>query len=650
MRRAPPLRACLALGAALCLTACPPPTTDDWTDQLVSDGPCYRVNLLNGLDEETKGEIDDLYACVNRTGDFDALNPVLDGLDTASVTGAPGWQLAAQAVNRLGDAGVDPFALVGVLVDALQAPERPIDIVLDVALEAIYGVPAADTRAAPGSGTPEAGLLTPLAPLVAPIAAELLADDLALGRWASDLLGDPETARWVRTIASFAASTDPVVADAVADLPADLGAARAATRNASNDRWTGASGDSLRDALDAWVTAPEPVIPAVAAEASVLLADVKVRTRLQSELVRLGADGTLGRAADGAAWMASVDRTGGNLTAGEDSALHAFVRLLANTNQPMDCSVDLGFFDLEFTFGNLAVTTLELIADLDPADLQSAGSIYGLLFGNGVGEFVLNSAADLGVCPGLTNQVVDDLAAVEVIAEPPAGDLLTAFVAVLDTLEEGTENQIPVLADLTDDLYGAGGWPATEELLRDAATTSAVDLLLALLPALAEPAESGITAGDEPAIDLQEALDLVAWAVDLDPITGETGFDRVAPLVGLIGSNDGAWLAIDRGIALIADPRSRLGSGPAFVTGLLAADPDLVLLETLAPLVGDATLAEPVLRLAETEGLAEVALAGQAASGQTEPPLAFGGRLISDGTLADLLQILDLALALLGAP
>jgi hypothetical protein len=632
----------------LALAGCAPPHTDDWASALVADGPCYRVNLLDGLEEETHTELRDLYACVNRTGDFDALAPVVDGLEARSTTGDPAWRQAAEMVNRLPDAGIAPFALAGVLLDALRAPERPVDVVLDLVLELIYGVPAVDSRADPGGGSAADGLLAPLAPLVPRIATELLRDDRALASWAGDLLADPDTARWIRTIGGFAASTDPTVVGPVADLPAALGGLRNATLDGENDRWTGASGDSLRDAFDAWVTAPEPVVPAIADETSLILADVKIRTRLQSELVRLGGDGTLGRAADGAGWMSSVDPHGGVLGNGEDSALHAFVRLLANTNQPMDCSIDLGLFDLDFSFGNLAVSTLELIADVDPESLQTAGSIYGLLFGNDIGEFVLDEAADLGVCPGLTTQVVDDLSAVEVLAEPQAADLLTAFVAVLDTLEEGDENRIPALADLADDLNATGGWPATEELLRDAATSTAIDDAVLLLPALADPAGADISASTDPAVDLQELLDLVGWAVDVDPATGETGFDRVSPLVSTVGGDDATWLVIDHGIGLVADPRARLGSGPALVTGLLAADPDLVLLDTLGRLVGDPALAEPALRLIETPGVADAALAGAPAEGQDETPLGFGGRLITDGTFADLLQVLDLALALLG--
>jgi hypothetical protein len=640
----------MRLAPAILLVACADPAVDDWTDQLVAGGPCHRADLLDGLDEETSAELLDVYGCVNRTGNFDALAPVLESLEAPTATGSPAWREVAVAVNALSGAGVDPFALAGVLLDALRAPERPLDLALDVALEAIYGVPAVDSRAAPGSGDPGAGLITPLGPLVPPIATALLADDRALATWAAGVLGDDETRRWILTLGAFAASADPTVAPVVAALPADLAVARDATLDSENDRWTGSTGDSLRDAVRAWTLAPEPALPAVADETSALLADAKIRTRLQSELVRLAGEGTLGRAADGAGWMASVDSTGGSLTAGEDSALHAFVRLLADTNQPMDCSVDLVFFDLEFGFGNLAVATLELVADLDPGDLQTAGSIYGLLFGNDVGEFVLEEAADLGVCPGLTRQVVDDLAAVEVLAEPEAADLLAAFVAILDTLEEGTTNQIPTLADLADDLYGSGAWPATEELLRDLSTAAATDDLIALLPALADPASAGLAAGDQPAIDLQEALDLVAWATDVDPATGSIGFDRVVPLLTVAADHDATWLVVDRTTLLLRDPRSTLGSGAGLVTGLLAADPELVLLETLTPLVGDPALAEPILRVAEAQGVAAAILAPTPAVGQDEAPLGFAGRLTTDGTLEDVLLVLDLAFALLGDP
>lgn len=632
--------------AFLVLGACAAPDTDDWTDQLVADSPCYRVDLLDGLDAGGTAELHDLYACLNRRGDFAALAGLDAALDAPTAAGVPAGLEVAAIVDALPASGIDPFALAGVLVDAIRAPGRPLDVLLDVALEAIYGRPAADVRVARPAVAD--GPIAPLHPVIPGVAAALLADDLALSGWLGDLLVHPETARWIRSTEGTARSTDPSVAGPRDAAIPDLGHARLLTLDASNDRWPGASGDSLRDAAAVWALGP--VVPAVADEASALLGDPAVRAGIQADLVRLQGDGTLARAVDGAHWMTTVDVRGGSLDPAETSGLHGFVRLLADTNQPMDCSIDLGITSIDFSFGNLAVSTLELIASTDPDTLQSAGSVYGLLFGDGIGELVLEEAADLGVCPGLTRQVVDDLAAVELLADPKAADVLVAFVAVIETLEAA--DRVPALADLVDDLYGAGGWSPTEELLRDLAPSPAIEDLLAAIPVLADPARYGVTAAGAPPWDLQAALDVLAWLVDRDPANGvgpdgldRTGFDRISQLVTALLGPDGTWVAIDRAAALARDPRSETSGFVAAFPSFLGTDPDLVVLAQVAPLFRDPAVAGPVLRLAGTPAVLDAALADDAGAPQ---PLDFGGRLIAEGALEDMLVLVDLVFGTLG--
>ncbi len=629
----------------LWLGACAP-APDDWTDQLVADSACYRVNLLDGVDAGGTAELHDLHACLDQNGDFAALSGLDTALDAPTAIGVPvGLELAA-LVDALPASGIDPFALAGVLVDAIRAPGRPLDVLLDVALEGIYGEPAADVRVARGAVAD--GLITPLHPVLPGVADVLLADDLALSAWLGDLLVHPETARWIRSTEATARATDPAVAGPRDAAIPDLGQARLLTLDATNDRWPDGTGDSLRDAAAVWALGP--VVPAIADEASAILGDPAVRAGIQADLVRLQADGTLARAVDGAHWMASVDVRGGSLDPAETSGLHGFVRLLADTNQPMDCSVDLGLVSLDFSFGNLAVSTLELIASTQPETLQAAGSVYGLLFGNDIGEFVLEEAADLGVCPGLTQQVVDDLAAVELLAEPEAADVLVAFVAVIETLQES--GRITALADLVDDLYETGAWSPTEELLRDMAPSPAIEDLLAAIPVLADPAKFGVTAAGAPPWDLQAALDVVAWVVDRDPANGvgadgldRTGFERISPLVTALLGADGTWVAIDRAAALARDPRSRVSGIVAAFPDLLATDPELVLLAQVAPLFRDPGIAGPVLRIGATPAVLDAALA----TGDDGPqPLDFGGRLITEGALEDMLVLVDLVFGTLG--
>ena len=387
---------------------------------------------------------------------------------------------------------------------------------------------------------------------------------------------------------------------------------------------------------------------AIAPQGSEILGDPTVRAGIQADLIRLQADGTLAGAVDGAWWMTTVDAHGGPLDPGEVSGLHSFVRLLSETNQPMDCSIDLGLVSLDFSFGNLAVSTLDLIATTDASTLQTTGSVYSILFGNDVGAFVLDEAANLGVCPGLTPQVVDDLAAVELLADPNAGDLLTAFVSVISTLEAGETDRLPALADLAQNLYLAGGWLATEELLRDLAPQPVIEDVLAVIPVLADPARFGVSGGTSPPADLQAALDLLAWLVDADPSnsydgTPLTGFDKISPLLESVVTDNGVWISVDRAAALARNPESQRASVIKALPDLLATDPDLVLLSQVSPLFSNPSVAGPVLRLAQTPGLLSASMAVD--PGQ---PLDFAGRLIAGGSLEDTLVLVDLVFGTLG--
>jgi hypothetical protein len=240
--------------------------------------------------------------------------------------------------------------------------------------------------------------------------------------------------------------------------------------------------------------------------------------------------------------------------------------------------------------------------------------------------------------------VVDDLAAVEQIADPQAAALLTVLVAAVDALEEGEEDRVPALADLADDLSEAGGLLPAEELIRDVASTALVDDLASALPPLADPAAYGLTAQGAPAADLQAALNAAAWVVDRDPATGRTGFDDLQPLLVALGEVDGSWTALDRGAALLAAPDSALGDGVQLVHTLVALDPTLSLLHDVAAVAGDRAVTTPALELAATAPLVDTAL-------DPAPNAApdFLGRLARDGTLDDLLRLVDLVFGLVGA-
>lgn len=624
----------LALSAAAfvaCTIAGPP----DWRDQLAADSPCYDVDLSDGLDEASTAELRDTYACINASGNFGALSASVDALEARSRDGVPAGVEVARAVNRLPDAGVDPWVLASVAVEALRADDQPFDDWLDVGLELTYGTSAARVRAGhvdlDDPAALNAGVLAPLAPAIGAGAGAMLDDDLAAAAIAGELVADPETKRWLRSFAAMADSDDDAVAGPIGRLLPDLGDAIAAARD---------DGDSLRDAADVFVGGDDPLLAEMAPEAYAILDDVVVRTQLEREIVAWSDDGTLRDVPGQLVWMTSVDVDGGTLTSGEVSGLHALIRLLHDTNQPMKCSLDTWFGDLEIDLGNLAVAILNQLADTDPDTIRTGVDLLGGIIDADLSQDILEEVAESRVCPVLTEQVVHDLKVIDLVADDRAYDLLVVFTGTLAVLKYGETDHIADFADLATTLYGGGGVEPVEALIRDAGTSEVVYDVLDLVPVFADPGAYGISAGDDPAVDLQDALTAAVWLVEPDA-DGVTGFSRLQPLVAAVLAEDGTWAAIGHLGAVLAEDGSRLGRGFELVGPLLALDPELEILDQLAPLLEDRALGGAVLRAVETDGVVDTALATEDPAGG-EVPLAFGARLVTDGTVDDVLAMVDI--------
>lgn len=628
------------------LASCALPEGDAWYDQLEADSPCYRVDLADGLDEASTAEVQDLFACLDHHGHLASMRPSAAALDLPARDGDAAGIALARAVNEMDELDLDPFALAGVALDLLEAEDRPVDEVLDLALEAIYGVRAGRVRSGLDLTDPEAlerGLLAPLAPVLPRAAGALLDDDLQAAEWAGDLLASPEARRWVLTADALARSPREDVR--VHTVLPHLGDALLAMRSPGNDLWPDASGDSLKDVVRAFtlgVKGGPPVLDAIAPETAAILGDSATRTLLQSKVVALEDDGTLARATEQLTWLVSVDTEGDPIGPGELSAFARLARMLHATNRPMRCEIDLGFTTLEPDLGNLAVTILETIAEQDPDTVQSGLSIVSTVLGWSLTDPVLELVAESGVCPALTREVVADLHAVDVLYDERAYDVLVAFVEVLDALKRGEDSRIPDFADLASDLHATGAIPPVEEALRDTGRQPLVLDLVALAPVLADPGRFGLAAGPERAADLQDVLSALLWVVEADG--GRTGWDRMRPLVQAIVVEPGTWEAVANLGTLLDDEASQAARALELLPRLVDADPELTLLAELGPLLGHRPVARPLLRAVETEGVVDGLLAARPRGQDPEVPLAFAARLVVNGAVDDLLHVVDLVL------
>ena len=641
------------MAAALVLAGCAD-TSPPWHDVLVADSPCYRVDLSDGLDESDTTEVQTLFACANYHGHLRSLEPAAAHLEDSSPQGVPAGVELARAVNALPDAGAD-VDLVGTLstLIGLVEDEALSDLGQDLALELVYGQSHVTVRRSDfdlqDASALQGGVLTPLAPVIPEVAAAMEDDPEGLELLA-DVLEDPETVRWARTVDGWVRSEHPDVQGPVGGMLPHLGEAIVATRSPANDRWSRASGDSARDLVDA--LAKDDLLDAISPDVAAVLGDAKARRDLPDLLVQLQADGHLQVTPRQATFLANVDTRGGSLDRGEDSALVALLRLLSSTNRPMQCRVDLFFTVIDVDLGNLAVTLLRVLADQDPDDVQSVAGIFGeALGGYGVGEGVLRNIADTGACPALTDQVVDDLYALERLGEPQTRGLTHTLIGAVRVLRDGDQDRVQELVDVITALDEAGALHPTEELVRDVGRGEIGADLVNLVAVMDAPERYGITAGDEPATTLEDLLEVITWVVEPGD-DGRTGWQRARPLLTPALEHDGTWVALGRLGALLAGPQTASGQALDLIPALVDADPELSALTGAAPALRATTVTGPTLRLLQTRPLVDAVLATEppaptedAPDPSPEVPQAFVGRLIVNGAVDDLLRTLRVVLA-----
>lgn len=600
---------------------------ENWYDQLEADSPCYRVNLLDGLDESSTSEVDNLFDCLNYHDHLLAFQATKDSLDVGSRESTPGAIELAKTINAI---ELDIGGLADTSLRLLDNPDIPADALLNIVLELLYGSPATTVRSANfGLSSPaqlEAGLVVPLEGLVPSVATKLLDEDLVSVLWAADLVDHEQTRPWIL----FANSA--IEANLTEDWLWHLGEIVEASKNSANDRWQEASGDSLRDLIDGILGGSQPLINSIQPEVTGILSDSTARRQLPIVLQRLHDEGHLHQLPMELRWMVSVDVHGESLSSGDTSSLAAFIRLLSATNEPMSCSLDLWITSLTVDLGNVAIAFLELLAEANPDVAQTSFGLLGGLLGWDFSEWALDEIATSGICPTLTPQVMKDLQAVDVLYEPEAYSVLSSFIELMHWLKYSKSNQLYNFADLTTDLHEAEGVPPIEEFIRDAGTQPFMADLTAFLPVLIDPSASEI----DTVIEFDDLLDVILGT--LDPVDG---WKNAQPLVNTIRNSDETWEMVDRGALLLVDDSASLQDVLDLFPSLIALDPDLEILDTLAEQLRNEELLRPALRLAEIPNVSERLMSSTSSQAGDEAPRAFMGRLIVDGTMDELLRMMD---------
>lgn len=628
---------------ALVASSCVPAVERvSWYESFVMDGPCYAVDLTDGLSSANTDEVHALFDCLNERGQFDAIEPVMAAGDADTRAGEPAWIELVLWTEALLAWDVDPFSWAGSLADALTDPEADVDRGLDLALELVYGQRITMVRGgAVDLDDPDAlraGVLLGAAPVLDRLAGLALDDDLVVLDTVSAALRDQATHRAIGTALALINAPHPEVRGVVPGLLTHLGAFIAATRTPEDDLWEGATGDSLRDLVDAAVLADDPWLLRFEAPARVLLDEPDVRARLYDQLLVWEARGDLDRLPADLAWFTSIDARGAALEPGGDSALVALIRLLRATHQPLQCSFDLWITDLEVDLGDLAVALLSTFADLDPAALSDGLGVVSSLLGWEISGLVLDEIAASGVCPVITPQVVEDLGALDRLAEPEAAGLVTVFLDLVRVARDGDADRLVELVDLIAALDDPGVTGPVEQVVRDAGASALVADALALLPALIDPLAYGVTPPRGQPYALAELVDALPdlWARDED---GLTGWERAEPWLRPVLEDDATWALIGSVGGLIGQPTSTA----AGAIDLLPSSITPEAYDVAAAFVEDRGLVGPLLRVIESP-LVDALLDPTPPPSGADAPLVFAVRLVMDGVLQQLLVVVDVVI------
>ncbi|MEL6348959.1 MAG: hypothetical protein AAFV53_37995, partial [Myxococcota bacterium] len=520
----------LLLGSA-CAT---PPDQRSWRDQLQPAGPCWRVDLSDGLDESSTDEIEDLYRCLNQSGNFDAFGPTIDAMAEPDRDTRPVGVNLAQLVNRLGDTDIDVFNLAGLAVTLIQEQPDVLRRSLDLIVELTYGLPADEAVVVSDADVLDRGVLRPALGVLPALAAVMLDEPSALPAQLGEALQSDTLLDALCLLTAMHAPLKQTL------LP-DLGDALRAAQSPSNDRSALASGDSLRDLTEALLVERldgQTLGEAIDQDVTTLLQDPRLRASLVDVLETARRDRRLRALPEQAMYLASVDVGGGVLQDGEDSALTRLLRLLAASDAPLDCRVTvLGVEIFGVSVDNLAVEILNALARQDPDTAIGVLDLLGGALGLALTETVLNTVVNSGVCPLLSPQLQSDLDAIERLNDDEVADLL---VVLLDGLEALAPDRTAPLVGVVATVNDRGTVPLIEEALRDLGDHPAADGAMQLLEQMlvAENLDAGSCPAGATPLNMDDALGVLADGADQTAGT-------LQPLLDASLSPEETWVAID---------------------------------------------------------------------------------------------------------
>lgn len=632
----------------LMLLGCGPRADGEhWSEQLQPGGPCWTVQLGDGLSEESTDELHQLFDCFNQHQNFDPLTGLINSMDAPGRTGASLGISLAEMVNALPTLGIDPFGLAGQVVSLFDNDPQLITDLFEVYVELLYGQPYIDIDEPSWSGSAlDQGIIRPALPLLS-ASATVVVDEQLTGEIAS-LLTSPTADAGLCLLVGLDDSTDPDVSRLAQQLLPDFGKVINAAQQADNDIWPDASGHSIADLTTAFLLNESndglSIVDAIRPDVLTMLGDEGLKNRILTALEDMDRQGHLDPFPVQLLYLASVDAQGGTLSAGEDSALYALLRMLHAANQPLECSVSvLGLSLLDVELDNLSVEILRNLSQQDPDNVAGALDVLGGALGWGLTQTVLDAVVDSEVCPLLTDQLVDDLDTINRLSDPEAADLLVVMLELLQALhpDDSSDENLTALVSTVSSVHARGGVNPLEELLRDVADSAFVDDLTDLIAVMFDPSDlptDACPAQAEP-LDLSQAWDAVAVGLE-----SGGAFDQFNTVLQLWLGQSVTWTILDNAGDLLMQDHARSQSVLSLLGRINTWDAEGLLRENVEIILEQPAVYTPALHLLEAQPLQEALAAAELTQ---EGPLPFSARLVTGGTLESVLRTVDLLIDML---
>jgi hypothetical protein len=639
----------------LALTSCSQPKTP-WWEQLETGGPCHEANLLDGLDTESGDELRNIAYCLNQHGNLDALMPLVESTRQPTRDGEEAGTHLALGLNGLLQAEIDVFRFSTQLLGWMENDTGLLDSGLKILVEMTYGQAYSqlEDQAAPTAQSAiDQGVIAPFlggirAGLVAALDADLAPLDVA-----ESALNSPRTLALIHSLAGMVNSPNAGFKHRVEDLTEDFGQAIQTAQSPNNDRWNGASGDSLRDLVEALAfnrdATGRRAIDLVELAADSIFSDTIARGRVRTALEGLAERDALRSMPLQLRYLGSVDTRGTQLSAGEDSALVSLLRLLHNANTSVNCSIQWGIYTYEIRLGNLSVALLEAISELDPELSANGIDLLGGILGLPLSDVLLQTVAALGICPVLDAEFAEDLQSLDRFNDTGSGDLLRVLIQVLKALGQGQDSRIPEVVELLSISEAIGATEPLEELLRDWGGTPFLESLAAFSDPILEPSgfidESRFPSGVAP-LDFDDIWAILETSFDA-PNNGKNPLRKLEPLILALLGQEGTWDGVHALGTLLGDSRAHSQDLLLLLPQIVELDPDLDLTRTLVSILFEKETAGHFAQALEVDALFQAVTT----STEAQPgPLAFFSELQLSGTLETLLGTLDRVFGLLVPP